>query len=601
MPASFYMKLFKTIDDQLGQLGGIRPHKPLASARRKLYRSAVGQLLWATSVRPDISFAVQELSRSLHAPTQKDEKQLQQVLGYLKGTLHFTIKLQPPRKRVLERASSIQIQACFDTAWARSSQPQKATTGVSLSLWGVPVATSSRTQASQASSLAEAELYAMGMAVQDSLHLQSLLQEMHLSQLATPFELTVCIDSSSGKALASKLGLTRKHKHVQLRYLFAHDLIANGQLQLSKIPAGKNHAAITTKHLSASNLHKLLPKLGVTTRAADSRALFSVLNLEVFASPREQQSSFFIGMLAEQPVTVQLVESRVSLRPAHSRSLPELSQAAAQNLTCSQRTFASCSFSGYFLCLVALLCVANYVFANLVNFKLYGLLLSTMSALVQFSRVILVICENLASTTTSLPRALGTSSFALGSMSSTSLQRSLLSTNPRTPAQLSASSATTASTSALCIHSSGTNLCSIFFLRWVASACQGKNLLLSASFAQRSSSSSSFLSFSFNFSNHLEAEIMVSFQHEQLIKVMLANEAYTLPHSLLKHIFKGKLVNQELEEQPAELEAALFKELLPKLPENDQDNSQGEGVSDPVDLRRTFGSHLRSRPKLFAN
>ena len=402
----------------------------------------------------------------------------------------------------------------------------------------------------------------MGMAVQDSLHLQSLLQEMHLSQLAKPFELTVCTDSSSGKALASKLGLTRKHKHVQLRYLFKQDLIANGQLQLSKIPAGKNPAAMMTKHLSASNLHKLLPKLGVTTRAADSRALFSVLNLEVLASTREQQSSFFIGMLAEQPVTAQLVESRVSSRPAHSRSLPELSQAAAQNLTSSQRTFASCSFSGYFLCLVALLCAANYVFDNLVNFKLYGLLLSTMLVLVQLSRVILVyLCEPCFNNSTSLPRALGTtSSFALGSMSSTSLQRSLLSTNPTTPAQLSASSATTLSTSALCTHSSGTNLCSIFFffLRWVALACQGKSLLLSASFAQRSSLSSSFPSFSFNFSNHLEADTMVSFQHEQLIEVMLANEAYTLPHSLLKHIFKGKLVKQELEE-PAEL---LFKELL---------------------------------------
>ena len=100
-------KATSTIDDQLGQLGGLRTHKTLASARHKLYRSAVGQLLWATSVRPDISFAVQELSRSLQAPTQQDEKQLQQVLGYLKGTLHFTISLQPPRKRVLERASSI--------------------------------------------------------------------------------------------------------------------------------------------------------------------------------------------------------------------------------------------------------------------------------------------------------------------------------------------------------------------------------------------------------------------------------------------------------------------------------------------------------------
>ena len=102
-------------------------------------------------------------------------------------------------------------------------------------------------------------------------------------------------------------------------------------------------------------------------------------------------------------------------------------------------------------------------------------------------------------------------------------------------------------------------MCSIFFsifLGWVALACQGKSLSLSASFAQRSSLSSSFPSFSFSFSNQIEAENMVSFKHEQLIQQLLANEAYTLPHSLLKHVFEGKLVNEELEEQPAELEAA---------------------------------------------
>ena len=79
----------------------------------------------------------------------------------------------------------------------------------------------------------------MGMAVQDSLYLTSFLQEMQLSQLAKPFELTVYTDSSSGKALASKLGLTRKSKHVQLSYLFMKDLLACGQLNLSKIPAGQ--------------------------------------------------------------------------------------------------------------------------------------------------------------------------------------------------------------------------------------------------------------------------------------------------------------------------------------------------------------------------
>ena len=46
----------------------------------------------------------------------------------------------------------------------------------------------------------------------------------------------VYTDSSSGKALASKLGLKRKSKHVHFRYLFMQDLVASGQLKLSKIP-----------------------------------------------------------------------------------------------------------------------------------------------------------------------------------------------------------------------------------------------------------------------------------------------------------------------------------------------------------------------------
>ena len=78
LPASYYMKLFKmhgmqkakatsTTGDQLGQSEGLRSksNKTLASARHKLYRTAVGQLLWATPVRPDISCAVKELSISL--------------------------------------------------------------------------------------------------------------------------------------------------------------------------------------------------------------------------------------------------------------------------------------------------------------------------------------------------------------------------------------------------------------------------------------------------------------------------------------------------------------------------------------------------------
>ena len=131
LPTAYYQKLFKlygmeqakpssTTGDKLGLSDDPADplNQPLDPARHKLYRTAVGKLLWATPVRPDISFAVKELSRSLQSPTQQNEKELKHVLRYLKGSLQYTTCLKPPRKRVVEQASTIEIQAFADSDWA---------------------------------------------------------------------------------------------------------------------------------------------------------------------------------------------------------------------------------------------------------------------------------------------------------------------------------------------------------------------------------------------------------------------------------------------------------------------------------------------------
>ena len=189
------------------------------------------------------------------------------------------------------------------------------------------------------------------------------------------------------------------------------DLVASGQLKLSKIPTDKNPADVLTKYLTASTLHKLLPKLGVMTRAADSKDLLSMISFESLACSPASPDSFFIGMMAEEPVTAQLVASRVASRPLPSSSLPPHSQEVVPNLQSSQRTFSWSSFWWYFLCVVAFLGAANFVNDNFVNFKLYGFFLSAMLVVVKIYWVISFVCKIFASTTTSLPRrALGPAS-----------------------------------------------------------------------------------------------------------------------------------------------------------------------------------------------
>ena len=147
----------------------------------------------------------------------------------------------------------------------------------------------------------------------------------------------------------------------------------------------------------------------------------------------------------------------------------------------------------------------------------------------------------------------------------------MLSTNPRTPAPLSASSTTTLPRRALCTHSWKARFLIILFytcLGWVASAYHGHSFTSKASFAQ-TSSFSSFTSILVSF-HILEAQKMAYFTHDQLIALLLANEAYTLPPALLQHVMEGMLFNDELEETSDKINSHWVSDHLPKLPKKDE-------------------------------
>ena len=116
-------------------------------------------------------------------------------------------------------------------------------------------------------------------------------------------------------------------------------------------------------------------------------------------------------------------------------------KAWSENKSCWIRRFAFCD--KLWVASVALFFAATDDCYRLDSFQLYGLFSATMLVLMKLSRFTVSVSEQFASTRTSLRRALGTtSSLALGSLLITSLQRSRLSTPPRIPTQLSASTTT---------------------------------------------------------------------------------------------------------------------------------------------------------------
>ena len=59
------------------------------------YRRVVGKLQWLSYTRPDLSYAVKELARSLQQPTVRDKQRLRHCLRYLAGTSAYKFVIQP--------------------------------------------------------------------------------------------------------------------------------------------------------------------------------------------------------------------------------------------------------------------------------------------------------------------------------------------------------------------------------------------------------------------------------------------------------------------------------------------------------------------------
>ena len=181
---------------------------------------------------------------------------------------------------------------------------------------GVPLATSATRQATTRA----AELDSVRMACTQAIHTKSLLQDLQLDQ---PIALRVL----TGGPLAEQLGLSRNNRHLHLWSWL-------GQFQLSKVGSQQNLAASLTYNLTASGLHRLLPKLKMHTRSADALAL----STELGSGPaffRSSSSSFFIGSLSLNPAMAQLTAKELAAAYCEEESLQKELEAAY----CDEKSF----------------------------------------------------------------------------------------------------------------------------------------------------------------------------------------------------------------------------------------------------------------------
>lgn len=224
------------------------------------YREGLGALMYlAVATQPDLSHAVQFLSRFMASPGYDHWKSLKRVLRYVKGTLDYGITYYD----ATHPGSTLQPILYSDSSYADCVDTARSTHGHIAMMAGGPVTWSSRRQDLVTLSSTEAEYIAAMHAGQTALWLYKFLDEVFLPA-ARP--IVIRIDSSGAESLAKCSANFTRVRHLRVREYWLRDVIHDGDIAIKRVPGTANPADMLTKSLGPTILKGYMNRLGLAPK-----------------------------------------------------------------------------------------------------------------------------------------------------------------------------------------------------------------------------------------------------------------------------------------------------------------------------------------------
>ncbi|GJW12178.1 retrovirus-related pol polyprotein from transposon TNT 1-94 [Tanacetum coccineum] len=215
------------------------------------YRGMIGTLLYLTTSRPDLQFAICMCARYQARPTEKHLNAVKRIFRYLKGTVH--------RGLWYPKDSSIALTTFADADHAGCQDTRRSTFGSMQLLGDRLVSWSSKRQKSAAISSTEAEYIALSGCCAQILWMRSQLTDYGFGFNKIP----MYCDNKSAIALCCNNVQHSRSKHIDIRFHFIKEHVENGVIELYFVNTEYQLADIFTKALGRNRIEFLINKLGM--------------------------------------------------------------------------------------------------------------------------------------------------------------------------------------------------------------------------------------------------------------------------------------------------------------------------------------------------
>lgn len=216
------------------------------------YRRLVGKLIYLTITRPDLCFAVNQVSQHMKEPTIYHWNMVERILRYLKGS--------PGQGIWMGKNGNAEIVGYCDADYAGDTIDRKSTTGYCTFIGGNLVTWKSKKQKVVSCSSAEAEYRAMRKLTTELVWLKALLKDLGIES-STP--ITMHCDNQAAIHIATNSVFHERTKHIEVDCHKVREKIEEGVILPCFTRSEDQLADIFTKAASLKICNHIYGKLGL--------------------------------------------------------------------------------------------------------------------------------------------------------------------------------------------------------------------------------------------------------------------------------------------------------------------------------------------------